>query len=251
MRRTAMTKSALIRLFPLLGICAALHAAALLLAAADIAPAEKPKEPANAEKKDDAKNEKSVSLFDGKELGKWQKTNFGGEGDVAVKDGAIIVDAGSPISGITWKGEVPMKMNYEISLEAQRVEGDDFFLGLTVPVGKNSISLICGGWGGTLVGLSSLDGMDASENETTQFVSFKNKQWYKIRLRVMEKKIQAWIDDKKIVDADTADRRIGVRIEVEPSMPLGIATYSTKGAYRNIKMTKIEEEKKDVKEEKK
>jgi hypothetical protein len=251
MKHTRKPRRHIAHLFPLLSACLLLQAAGCAASAAD-APAEKPKDPAREAKqhdakdspRNDAKDDKSISLFDGKELGKWQKTNFGGEGDVAVKDGAIVIDAGSPMSGITWKGEVPMTMNYEITLEAQRVEGDDFFLGLTVPVGKDSISLICGGWGGTLVGLSSLDGMDASENETTQFVTFKNKQWYKIRLRVMEKKIQAWIDDKKIVDADTADRRIGVRIEVEPSIPLGIATYSTKGAYRNIKMMKIDQEKK-------
>ena len=37
---------------------------------------------------------------------------------------------------------------------------------------------------GGVVGLSSIGGFDASENETTQFVEFKNGQWYKIRLRV-------------------------------------------------------------------
>ena len=36
----------------------------------------------------------------------------------------------------------------------------------------NIPTLVLGGWGGSLCGLSSLDYMDASENQTTTFVSF-------------------------------------------------------------------------------
>ncbi len=93
-------------------------------------------------------------------------------------------------------------MNYEVALDAMRVMGSDFFCGLTVPVGTNFCSLIVGGWGGSLVGISSLDGMDASENETTKFVSFESGRWYRIRLRVTEKKIEGWIDKDKLVDVD-------------------------------------------------
>lgn len=58
-------------------------------------------------------------------------------------------------------------MNYELSLEAMRVDGSDFFCGLTFPVGSNFCSFIVGGWGGGVVGLSSLNSEDASQNETT------------------------------------------------------------------------------------
>ena len=51
------------------------------------------------------------------------------------------------MTGITWTNEMP-RMGYEISLEAMRVEGSDFFCGLTFPVGKDYLSLIVGGWGG-------------------------------------------------------------------------------------------------------
>ena len=107
-------------------------------------------------------------------LGEWKKTAFGGEGDVVVEDGQILIDAGNPMSGITWKGKCP-KMNYELSLEAQRVSGSDFFCGLTFPVGDDPCSFICGGWGGGVVGLSSLDGNDASENETTKYQEFESQ----------------------------------------------------------------------------
>ena len=85
-----------------------------------------------------------------------------------------------------------------------------------------------GGWGGSLVGISSLDGMDASENETTKFVSFETGRWYRIRLRVTEKKIQAWIDKEKLVDVDTAEQKISVRPgDIEMSKPFGLAAWQT------------------------
>src|SRR5262245_29168906 len=94
------------------------------------------------------KKEEWISLFDGKSLGKWRSTQFGGEADVSVEDGIILLPIGEDMTGITWRGDPPARMNYEIELEAKRVDGNDFFCGLTFPVGKEFCSLICGGWGG-------------------------------------------------------------------------------------------------------
>ena len=41
---------------------------------------------------------------------------------------------------------------------------------------------------------------------------------------------------------DTTDKAIDVRIEVEESKPLGIATWNTAGAVRNIQLKKLPEE---------
>ena len=88
-----------------------------------------------------------------------------------------------------------------------------------------------GGWGGSLVGISSLDGMDASENETTKFVSFETGRWYRIRLRVTEKRIQAWIDKEKLVDVDIAEQKISLRPgDIEMSKPFGVAAWQTTSA---------------------
>jgi hypothetical protein len=182
-----------------------------------------------------------IGLFDGKTLGQWKVTDFGGQGAVSVKDGAIQMAKGSYMTGITWSGPV-VRMNYEITLEAMRVDGSDFFCGLTFPVGESPCSLILGGWGGSLCGLSSLDHMDASENETTRMISFENGKWYHVRLRVVPNRIQAWLDDKDLVDADVTGKNIVIRIEVEESKPLGIATYDTAGAVRNIKLKKLPDE---------
>lgn len=181
-------------------------------------------------------------LFDGQTLKGWKKTNFGGEGEVTVKNGILELEMGANLTGITWNGgEIP-RMNYEISLEARRTLGGDFFCGLTFPVGKDPCSLIIGGWGGGVCGLSSLDKLDASENETTTYRTFKSNRWYRVRLRVLENRIQAWLDDEKIVDVDTSDKAISIRPEVELSQPLGLATWQTTAELRDIKVRKVGKE---------
>lgn len=187
-----------------------------------------------------AKKEKKqwVSLFDGKSLKGWEITKFGGEGDVEVKDKQLILGMGADMTGAHTKQKVP-RSNYEIEWDAMRVEGSDFFCALTFPVKKKYCSLILGGWGGGVCGLSSIDRQDASENETTSYRKFDNKKWYKVRLRVMDDRIQAWIDKEQIIDQGIKDRVISVRIEVELSQPLGFSTWQTTGALKNIRIRKL------------
>src|SRR4051812_17723056 len=177
------------------------------------------------------------SLFDGKSLKGWKPTDFAGHGEVTVEKGSIILEQGV-MTGVTWTNDLP-RMNYEIALDAMRVDGSDFFCGLTFPVGDDPCSFIAGGWGGGVVGLSSLDGEDAANNETTKVQEFQKGRWYAVRVRVMPTQIQAWIDEEKLVDVITTDRRISIRPEVELSKPLGIASYSTTAALRNIRIRKL------------
>lgn len=194
--------------------------------AAFAAPAEEPETEAKA-------GADWQSMFDGKTLEGWKPTPFGGEGDVYVDDGRIMLDFGSSMTGITYARPFP-KSNYEIRYEAMRVDGTDFFCGLTFPVGQTHASLIAGGWGGAVVGISSIDGKDASQNDTTDYMRFENGRWYKFRLRVTDARIEAWIDGKPIIDQPLAGRKISTRIEVNLSKPLGFATWVTRGALRNI-----------------
>src|SRR5260370_23265266 len=107
-----------------------------------------------------------------------------------------------------------------------RSSGGDFFAAATFPVGPSYITFVNGGWGGTITGLSSLNGADASENETSQFFEYKNKTWYRFRVRVTDRVIR-WIDDKQVVDVDYKDQQAGTRIETRANQPLGFATYDT------------------------
>lgn len=181
---------------------------------------------------------KWVSLFDGKTLKGWKSTDFGGEGDVNVEDGNLVLGIGNDLTGVTATQKVP-KVNYEVELEAMRAAGSDFFCGLTFPVKDSPCSLIVGGWGGGVVGLSSLNGFDASENETSTYKKFDNGKWYPIRLRVTDQRITAWIDGEEVVDADIRDTKLSIRLEVEPSRPFGFASWRTKAALRKIRVREL------------
>jgi len=174
------------------------------------------------------------SLFDGKMLGAWKQSGYGGADDTEVVDGVIRIPMGVDLSGITWTDEFP-KEGYEVELEARRVEGNDFFCGLTFPVGEDPCSFIVGGWGGAVVGLSSIDGADAANNETTLVRAFKTGRWYTVKVRVTKERIECFLDGERVVDQPRVGHRISIRESVEPSRPLGVATYCTVAELRNLR----------------
>ncbi len=201
-----------------------------------------PEKPATAATKTSAApniDETAKSLFDGKTLGSWKPVEFGGEGAVKVENGAIRVEMGATISGIQWTGEAPPRTNYELSLEAMKVDGSDFFLGIVFPVGKETCSFVAGGWGGGVTGLSSVDHMNASENETATDQTYKKEQWYTFRLIVTPAKIEVWWDAKQVVNLELANRQISVHPAVESAAPLGLTNYQTTSLFRNIRLKKL------------
>ena len=175
------------------------------------------------------------SLFNGRTLDGWKVTNYGGEGEVSVDASTLILNIGSSMTGVTYRLPFP-KTNYEVRCEAKRAGGHDFFCGMTFPVAESHCSLIVGGWGGGVVGLSSINGHDASENETTKYMKFEDNRWYKFRVRVEPNRIQAWIDAEQIIDADIEGCKISTRIEVDLNKPFGFASYETKAVLRNIEV---------------
>ena len=143
------------------------------------------------------------------------------------------------MTGITWTKEFP-KYDYEVRLEAARVDGHDFFAGITFPVHDTHCTWINGGWGGTVVGLSSLDDIDAAENDTRQAVVFETGRWYKLLLRVTWDRIDAWIDGEPIINVYIGDRKVGLRFgDIDLSRPFGIASYSTTSKLRKIEYRRL------------
>ena len=178
----------------------------------------------------------TLVLFDGKSLDGWKKTDFAHAGEVKVEDGALILGAGRSMTGVTsTRGDLP-RTNYELTYEATRLKGRDFFAAATFPVGKGHITLVNGGWGGHVTGLSSLDGSDASENETSCSVKYQDKTPHRFRVRVSDKVIRCWIDDTQVIAVNIEGREVDTRIETNANKPLGFASYETTGALRKVEI---------------
>jgi hypothetical protein len=187
------------------------------------------------------------SLFDGETLAGWKSSAFDSQAVVKVENpfrdgvGAIILEKSDYLSGITWmNGKDLPRMNYEISLEAMKLDGNDFFCGLTFQVGESAVTFVVGGWGGMVTGISCIDNSDASDNETSTAKEYKPNTWYRIRVRVTPAKLEAWIDDEQVVDFETAGRRLDLRFgDIKHSLPLGIAAFETRAALRNIELRRL------------
>jgi len=179
-------------------------------------------------------------LFDGKTLSGWKPAAFTEPGEVKIDKGAILMKNGKPLTGVNYTGNFP-KIDYEVQFEASRVDGNDFFASLTAPFGDSFFTFVTGGWGGDIVGISSIDGWDASDNETRTYFNFDRGQWYKFRIQVTADKIRAFIDDQKVVDVPINGRKIGLRRgDIGLSAPFGFATYGTIGAIRKVEYRKLD-----------
>ncbi len=175
-----------------------------------------------------------VPLLEEPVRGQWVESNFGGGGEVLWESGAVELGFGSPLTGITWTGEYP-RDDYEVELTATPLEGNDFFCGLTFPVGEGSCTLILGGWGGALTGLSCLDGEDASMNATKSFRHYPSGTPVAIRLVVNRTSVCVSLDGEQIIRQPRDGVEFSLRPEVLPSAPFGLASYVTRARFSGLR----------------
>lgn len=209
----------------------------LLLASVPLLPAAEPAPQEAATVKTD------WVLFDGKSLDAWEVVDMGGSGEVSVEGGQMIINQGEMISGVVFKNvaELPLT-HYEITLQAKRLQGVDFFCGLTFPIGdvKKCATFICGGWGGSVTGISSIDDLDAANNATGSYQRYEDDKWYSIRLRVTPENLSAWVGDKQVVDQDIKDRKVSLRPgPIESYAPLSLTTFNTMAAIKDVRFKVI------------
>ena len=148
---------------------------------------------------------------------------------------------GEGLTAVKWTGEIP-QAPFKLELDAKRVDGTDFFCAITFPVreGGECVTLVVGGWGGGLVGISSIDGKDASENETKSYHAFDTDVWYRIRLVRQGERITAWIAGEKLVDVDTTGKELSLREgPISECAPFGLATWQTTGLIRDVRWRRL------------
>lgn len=180
-----------------------------------------------------------VSLFDGRTLSGWKEAPYTRRGPVQVRDGMLVLGKGRT-TGIALTREFPAS-GYELRFEAARLAGNDFFAGVTFPVPGSFCFWVNGGWGGRVVGLSNLEGNDASENDTSTVREFVQGRWYAFRLAVTASRIQAWIDNDLVIDVDYTRRKVELQFdETDLGKPLGFSAYGgTVGGLRKIEYRRL------------
>ena len=178
-----------------------------------------------------------MSLFDGKTLSGWEIVRYGGEGEPYVRNGVLVLPRSSSgiMTGVCWVGDSLPVNDYVFYYEARRVEGKDIFAGLSFPYGDTHASLIISGWGGVVNGISSIDGYDASENETTQLFSLEDNEWHQVELRVTADSICALVDYEPAVDLATAGKKIHLRGDLLDT-GLTLWAFNSTGEIRNIRI---------------
>jgi len=137
------------------------------------------------------------------------------------------------MTGVTASDFKP-RLNYEIRFEASRLKGNDFFASLTFPFNDSHATWVNGGWGGDIIGISSIDNWDASENETRAYFNFDNDRFYRFRIEVKATSIRAWIDDKLVVNLNINNRTISLRRGMDITTPLSFFSYNTASSIRKI-----------------
>ena len=190
-----------------------------------------------------------VSLFDGKTLDGWSVIErfpggpdwWGGDrgGKVRVADGRMVLEPGDPLTALSWTREFPSD-DYEIALEAMRVAGNFACPVICFPVGTESCRFMAGGWANSVVGVGLVDGKSALRNITTRRMGTPSGLWYHVRLRVSKARIQAWLDDKEVVDL----ARDGHRFGTTQAWPADALTFCSFGrssviTLRNIRLRRL------------
>lgn len=174
-------------------------------------------------------------LFDGADLSDWEAGVFGEDPEFDLVDGGVVLPQGVPLAGLTYRG-APPEGPFEAEFDVTKEYGADFFLAVTFPAREAHLTLVLGGWGGVVCGLSCLDGEDASGNDTRTLRSFPDGTRYRVGLRVSDAEVQVDLDGERLLAAPLEGRVLSIRPEVEPSVPFGVASFATQTILHGVRV---------------
>ena len=186
-----------------------------------------------------AQNADWRQLYDGADLSSWELGVYGESDEYEVLEDGVVIPQTAALAGMTFRGALPT-VPYRLSVEATRLYGADFFLGVTFPVSDDHLTLVLGGWGGMVSGLSSLDGLDASRNATKTLRHFPNGKRHEVEIEVTETDGRVRVDGEPFLSTSLEGREVGLRVDVEPSHPLGIATYATSTHLHRVRVLEMQ-----------
>ena len=183
-----------------------------------------------------------LELFDGKSLAGWQRLDFDNSGgSIEVSGGSILFSRGNPLTAMVVADRtfMPPAEEYEIILQARKVDGRDFFCALTFPVPEKSAccTFVAGGWGGGVTGLSNVGNLDANRNTTRSVLRYEPGKWYDLRIEIRRGRIRCWVDERIVVNTLIADQIISMRPgAIGQCQPLGIASFATTAEFRSLRL---------------
>ena len=190
-----------------------------------------------------------VPLFDGAALGGWkvvEQMATGKGGTAQVENGSLLLEPANAGTAVAWTREFP-KEGYELAVEVKRLAGENDFCNIVFPVGSEHCVLLIGGGGERgVVGLDTVDGQRYDASGTRKSFAFESRLWYRVRLRVTKSRIEAWIDNEKLVDLARAEHRFAVSVWWQALHSLALGTWQSRVAIRSIKTRPAEDEVKAV-----
>ncbi|MDB2577216.1 DUF1080 domain-containing protein [Planctomycetota bacterium] len=177
-------------------------------------------------------------LFDGRDLSSWKAGVFGEFPEFDQVEDGVVIPQGVPLAGLTYQGEPPTPP-FEAEFDVTKEFGADFFFSVTFPVRGEHLTLVLGGWGGVVCGLSCLDGEDASGNDTRTLRNFPDGTRYRVSLVVSDDRVRVDLDGERLIDADLRGRELELRPEVDPSVPFGVAAFATQTVLHRVRVRQL------------
>ncbi|MBI9016357.1 MAG: DUF1080 domain-containing protein [Phycisphaerae bacterium] len=123
--------------------------------------------------------------------------------------------------------------DFELTLEAKKIEGSEGFLILfRAPDSENFYWFNIGGWGNTQHAIQKE--VNGNRSTITSHItgSINTDQWYNIRILCEGNNFKAYLDDVKIFDYTDIDNPISAGA-------VGVGTWSTKARFRNIQVKNL------------
>jgi len=181
------------------------------------------------------------ALFDGTKLDGWRvldprpPSRLRGP-SVRLGGGRLVLDGGKRAAGIAWTGPL-LRENYELAVEAMRIERDGAFLAIVFPVGDASCALVVGGPPGT--GLDTIDGQPLPRNPTRRDTWFDSGRLYKISIRVTRTRVAVRVDQNTLLEMPRAGHDFTTPEWCSDFKPLGLLNWRTAAAVRSVRMRRL------------